>query len=316
VKIIVVGAGLAGLACARELRRAGHDVTLLDKSRGAGGRMSSRRVDTGSGDVTFDHGAQYFTVRDPLFAAEVQQWAEQGLAARWPVAGPDAFVGVPAMNAPLKALAAQLDVRLNTRVSVISRDGDPWSVSTKDGLVLEAEAVIIALPAEQAAELLHSVVSDMAALARSVVSEPCWTVMAVFPGPLAAIEVCLSGKDPDVLGWAARNSAKPERGGPEAWVIQGTADWSKRHLEQPGAWVESRLLAALAERLEIVLPAPLWQTAHRWRYARSGVHDAGSLWDPASGLGVCGDWLVAPRVEGAWLSGTQLADRIGRALPS
>lgn len=316
MKTIVVGAGLAGLACARGLRAAGHDVTLLDKSRGAGGRMSSRRINTGSGEVTFDHGAQYFTVRDPLFAAEVQRWTDNGLAAPWPAAGPDAFVGVPAMNTPLKAMAAQLDVRWNKRVSVLSRDRDQWTVSTEDGLLFDAEAVVIALPAEQAAELLLSVASDAATLARSAVSEPCWTVMAIFPEPLAAIIDCLTGKDPDVLGWAARNSGKPQRGGPEAWVIQGAADWSKRNLEQPGPWVEGRLLAALAERLEIVLPAALWQTSHRWRYARSGVYAAGSLWDPARRLGVCGDWLVAPRVEGAWLSGTQLADRIGGSTPS
>ena len=61
--VAVVGAGMAGVVCARTLVQAGHRVTLLEKSRGLGGRMSTRHTEFGG----FDHGSQYFTVRDARF---------------------------------------------------------------------------------------------------------------------------------------------------------------------------------------------------------------------------------------------------------
>ena len=78
------------------LQAGGMAVTLLDKGRGPGGRMSTRRVTTALGEASFDHGAQYFTVRDPDFARCVEQWRAKGVAARWPAAGDDAWVGTPA----------------------------------------------------------------------------------------------------------------------------------------------------------------------------------------------------------------------------
>src|SRR3990167_5715659 len=78
-EIAIIGAGIAGLACARRLQLAGVSVTLIDKSRGPGGRMSTRRGE----QWQCDHGAQYFTARQPLFRAEVQRWLKAGVAARW-----------------------------------------------------------------------------------------------------------------------------------------------------------------------------------------------------------------------------------------
>ena len=88
----MIGAGMAGMACGQALRDGGHAVTLIDKGRGAGGRMATRRLATHLGDVTFDHGAQYFTARDADFRDQVDRWAEAGHVSRWPVVGEDAWV--------------------------------------------------------------------------------------------------------------------------------------------------------------------------------------------------------------------------------
>jgi oxygen-dependent protoporphyrinogen oxidase len=53
--IVVVGGGVAGLACAWRLRRAGHDVEVLEREAEAGGRMRSER----RGDFVLDRGAQF-----------------------------------------------------------------------------------------------------------------------------------------------------------------------------------------------------------------------------------------------------------------
>ena len=110
MRIGVIGAGIAGLSCAELLQSAGHAVRVFDKGRGAGGRMATRRVASPAGDVAFDHGAQYFTTRDPRFAAAVTRWQQSGAVARWPIAGDDAWVGTPGMSAVVQALARPLSV--------------------------------------------------------------------------------------------------------------------------------------------------------------------------------------------------------------
>jgi renalase len=310
MKIAIVGAGMAGLSCAEALRAAGLEVTLFDKGRAPGGRMSTRRMPTPAGEAGFDHGAQYFTARDPAFRALVEQWHAIGLAAPWPAAGADAWVGIPTMNAPAKHLAAALDVRCQVQVASLEREGSSWHVG---GGVFDG--VLVAVPAEQAGPLLQQWSPHFAALAVQTLSAPCWTVMAAFAESLPITADVL--REDGIIGWAARNSAKPGRSGPESWVIQAGPDWSRANLEQDPAAIVAPLLHAFAERAGIPLPDPSAAAAHRWRYARSGTAGEGSLWDTGLRLGVCGDWLLAPRVEAAWLSGRQLATAvIGSAAPS
>ncbi len=302
--IAIIGAGMAGLACAEALTSRGHSVRLFDKGRGPGGRMSTRRVMTEAGEATFDHGAQYFTARDPAFAAIVAGWEAQSVARRWPAAGDDAWVGTPGMNAPIKAMAAEHIIAWGARVDAIHRDDSGWMLVTETASLGPFEAVMLAIPAEQVPALIADHAPDFAALASATPAAPCWTVMLAFEARLPATADII--RDAGPIGWAARNSAKPGRTGPESWVVQGSPDWSTTHLEDAGDAVIAALTAALEEALGQPLPTPLSATAHRWRYARSGKAGTPALWNPALKLGVCGDWLLGPRVECAWLSGTAL----------
>ena len=301
--VAIVGAGMAGLACAEALLAAGQAVVLFDKGRAPGGRMSTRRVATVAGEASFDHGAQYFTARDPAFRGRVERWRESGVAAPWPAAGADAWVGMPGMNAPVKDMAAPAEIGWSAQIDSLSRDGDRWRLMDR-----AFDAVVVAVPAEQAAPLLRPWEAGFAARATDTPSAPCWTVMAAFAErlPIAADVLREAG----IIGWAARNSAKPGRSGPESWVVQAGPDWSRAHLEQVPEAVVAPLLEALAGQARAVLPEPLTATAHRWRYARSGTAGDGHLWHPGLRLGVCGDWLIGPRVEAAWLSGTGLAQTL------
>jgi predicted NAD/FAD-dependent oxidoreductase len=120
----------------------------------------------------------------------------------------------------------------------------------------------------------------------------------------------LRGDHNAVLGWAARNTAKPGRTGPESWVLQAGSQWSAEMLEAPNQQIESALIEAFRARLGMDLPEVVETTSHRWRFARPGTHGSGPLWDGERGLGVCGDWLSAPTVEGAWVSGYELGNEI------
>lgn len=114
------------------------------------------------------------------------------------------------------------------------------------------------------------------------------------------------------LRWIARNSSKPARVGEETWLLHAHADWSETHIEDTADSVAAVLLAAFAE---LGAPPPQAWTAHRWRYADTEpALELGCLWDADAGLGLCGDWLNGGKVQGAWLSGKTLGQRIVHSL--
>lgn len=306
MKVAIVGAGIAGLSCAVRLQEGGHGVTLFDKGRGAGGRMATRRVETPHGDLSFDYGAQYLTARDTGFLNAVRAWEAIGVVARWPVAGPDAWVGTPGMNAIIRQLAAQTVVHWNHRVASIRRTAAGWHVDPSGAEAYDA--IVVAVPAEQAAPLLALHDPAMASEALACRSTPCWTAMLGFAAPLKIADDIV--RDAGIIGWAARNSAKPGRSAAEAWVVQATPGWSNANLEDAVEDVVDALIAALATQVAGAMPEPLVRIGHRWRYARATATDLGSLWNEEELLGVAGDWLLAPRIESAWLSGRQLADQM------
>ena len=144
MRVAIVGAGIAGLACAAALRAAGHEPVLFDKARGAGGRMSTRRIDTAQGTIAVDHGATHFTVRSAGFSALVGQWEAAGLAARWPAAGRDAWIGVPTMNAPLKAYGAAHAIHWSTPVTALTRSPAGWTVHSETRRFAPFDAAVVA----------------------------------------------------------------------------------------------------------------------------------------------------------------------------
>jgi predicted NAD/FAD-dependent oxidoreductase len=300
----IVGAGMAGLACAAELVEAGWRVALFDKGRHPGGRMSSKTVRAEGLDFAFDYGAQYMTVRDPGFVEQVRAWEGDGVTAPWPVMGEDSWVGVPGMSAILAHMAEPLAPRWSTHIRALTRDDDGWHLDHDGGREGPFDAVVLALPAEQVLALAGQHAPELAALAMASSSAPCWTVLLGFDTGLPAPDR-LDAAGP--IDFAARNGAKPGRHGGEAWTIHATADWSRRHLESDAAGVTALLLRALEERVG-TLPTPVHAAAHRWRYARSARAGIGAYHAPAIGLAACGDWLLAPRVESAWLSGRQAAE--------
>ncbi len=305
----IIGAGMAGLSCAEQLVSAGHRVSLYDKARGPGGRMSTRRIETESGETSFDHGAQYFTARDPDFCARVEDWSERAIVAPWRLAGEDAWVGTPGMNSVIRDMVSRQDVHFGWQVTGIRRDDEKWWIARAGEAVGPFDGVILAIPPEQALPLLS--LHDFA-MAREVMasrSQPCWTGMFAFRDRLPTDRSII--RDAGALAWAARNNEKPGRSGPESWVVQADPAWSTTHLEADPVDIANRMLAALSSALDMDLPDPFLRAAHRWRFARATGLGKDSLWNPAIRIGACGDWLLGPRVEYAWLSGVSLARRIG-----
>jgi hypothetical protein len=308
MQVAIIGAGIAGLACADQLRSAGHMPLLFDKARGAGGRMSTRRVATERGDIAFDHGATHFTARSPAFRSLVEGWHEQGLVAPWPIAGLHAWVGMPSMNTPLKAMASAHEICWSAAVTAIIRDSQQWWVHVDAKKFGPFDAVVLAIPAEQAAPLLSLHDFEMARAAMAVRSYPSWSAMYLFEDPINAVPDFIRGSGP--IAFAVRNSAKPGRPPGEAWVVQANWDWSEKHLACLPREICNLLLGALGEAIKETMPEPVHADAHRWRYGQPSGRDPRVLWNAQIRLGACGDWIDHGFVELAWKSGSDL----GRAM--
>jgi photolyase PhrII len=318
-RAVVVGAGIAGLACARALLDAGVEVTVLDKGRGVGGRTSTRRGASG----TFDHGAPDFAAHDHRLAPWLEAWQAEGVLRPTP----RGFTGAPGMSALARHLATDLQVEVGVTVSRLRRDASGWWAEAGGGRPWHGEVLLLAIPAPQGAALLRTaglVATDaMAAQLDAVVMTPCWSAMLVLDGPLSARgeavladhgSTLLEGGDPR-LARVVRERDKPGRPPAEHWTVQASAAWSAAHLEDAPTDVAAHLAETLAQALRGALgpgsPGVAEATAHRWRYARvaQGV-EATCLMDRDVGVGAAGDWGARPDVEGAWLSGVALAGRV------
>ncbi|MEN9797403.1 MAG: Deoxyribodipyrimidine photo-lyase [Pseudomonadota bacterium] len=315
-RVGVVGAGVAGLAAARALADAGHDVTVFDKGRGAGGRLSTRRADVG----TFDHGAPSFTAEDPRFRMYVDSWCAQGVVAEWTPrsTGPATrYVAVPGMNALVAHLGVDLSVRYGVEVKRLERGDSAWRLF--DGAGQEVGTftqLVLAAPAPQSVTLLRPVAPGLADEAARVAYAPCIAALVAFEAPLELGLDLVHGDGSGPLGQAVREGSKPGRPAGERWVLHASPEWSSAHVEEPPESSARTLLEDFLRRVQREGAAVAHFAGHRWRYSQaSHLHPAPCLFDAQLQLGVCGDGFGVPGVEGAFLSGHALAGRL-LALPA
>ena len=336
----VVGAGIAGVACARTLMQAGHRVTVFEREAAAGGRMASEQTPFGR----FDSGAQYFTVRDARFARALEvapqvckPWsanlvrvldphgrvAEAALPAR-----ESHWVAQPGMDALVAAWAAPLGDSLVTRTRVTHIENDTldagrWQLRTAGAddsqhVYSGFDAVLLAVPPGRARALLGDgkLSAMLSEKIEAVRIAPCWTLMIAFP---QANQPTLSHLGPQWnaarsthhrVAWLARESSKPGRDRIERWTLQASAAWSQEHLRDDEGRVAAKLLRAFAE-ITGVRAEPSHVQARCWPEAQTQV-PVGSphLWDAKRHLGVAGDWCTGHRVEDAFLSGLTLALKV------
>jgi renalase len=331
---IIVGAGVAGLSCAKRLQQAGVATLTLDKSRGVGGRCATRRVH----GQPIDHGVIFLHGSDPGFLAALEDVENATPLPGWPrqlwgtgaPCQPEAFHDYErrvafgeGLSVFPKHLAVDLDIRLNTRVVSLEPQGDVFELRSEDGVTYRAGTVVVTAPIGQTRELLR-VLPDTSTELRSVVtllnmvsSEPCLTLLAGYAldAPAPAWEVSYP-EDSATFLLMSHDSTKRAQKTFHTLVYQCRPLWSRQRLENdPSDW-SRQVLDEAARLLGSWAREPEWSQSHRWRFAR--VETASALtspifleFDEGRRLGLAGEaFASAGGVEAAWLSGRRLAGRI------
>lgn len=323
-KIAVIGAGIAGLTFARSLHGLA-EVTIFEKSRGVGGRMATRRA----GEITFDHGAQYFTVRDPSFHAMLEPALELGFVETWSgTIGSSSmgsasiidesdrsprFVGVPSMTALPKWMSHGLDIRLNARIDAVEGGPSNWILATGYERAGPFDWVVAACPAPQAMALMPANYSGFRPAA-SAKMNACFTLMLTHQSR-ALQRHCAVRYDDEVIAWVADCTSRPQRSPLPTLVVHSQNHWADRNVDDDLEIVRTAMLDSLAKLLPGLPDEVLSADIHRWKFANvQTASESDVLLDFENGLAACGDWTIGNRVEAAFLSAVRLSKAIGERL--
>ena len=312
-RIAIIGAGVSGLSAAQKFNELGYHIVVFDKARGPGGRLCTRRSDSGG----FDHGAPYFKAD----ATRIQPWIDQGIIAPWngrfgrvestdtihKVPANDRWVGIPKMSTIGRWMAQRLDAHMTIRIDTLEGKPGHWTlVDTKNQRYGPFDFVLLTCPGPQAAAILPQD-SHLYTVAKQLSYSVCWATMLDYDSdlemPWDALEF---EKGP--IAQALRSKSKPGRSSLERWVLHAQADWSDTHREYAPEWVGCmmentfRPVARLAaSRINV----------HRWLYARSHpTQTQKAVIDHDWALGLCGDGLSGGGVLEAIESGEYLAQLV------
>lgn len=321
--VLILGAGISGLAAARTLTAAGVSCSLVDKSRGVGGRCATRRFH----GTRFDHGAQFFTARDDAFKREIEaslarphvrEWYRGNFATneagRADQLAPVRYCGTEGINGLAKALADDLTVERQVQIAGLVRSREGWCAYTEHGACWEARAVIATLPLPQLLDILEDPVrSDLLGHVpelETVVYDPCFAVMLALRGPSRLPAPGGLRVDGPVIDWIADNTMKHGLDGPGALTIHTSRAFTREFFDAAPEQVVQMVQQAAVPWLNAEVDD--WQV-HRWRYARpANPLEVGALrLGPGNPLVLAGDYLNgAPRVEAAFLSGVAAANQL------
>jgi predicted NAD/FAD-dependent oxidoreductase len=323
--VVVVGAGMAGLTAANTLRDTGHSVFVLDKGRGVGGRMATRRI----GNAVFDHGAQFISVRDTRFRAMMNAWLESGVAREWcrGFAGVDLTVetdghpryrGAEGMTAIPKHLARDLPVRTEERVSAVVPTESGWRIEIEGGEEVRSSALVLTPPVPQSLTLLEAggfhLRGKDAGVLHGIQYDPCLAVLAVLDAPSGLPEPGGVQVDEEPVTWVADNRLKGISPEAHAVTVHAGPEFSRSRWESDQECIAGELLEfagrwvkGTARDVQVM----------KWRSSKPVRTTAEPCFvvSNCDALVFAGDAFAGPRIEGAALSGLAAAKEVAARVP-
>jgi hypothetical protein len=317
--IAIIGAGISGLRAAGELGESGLKATVLEKSRGLGGRAATRRWN----ELPVDHGAQFFTARTPEFREQVAQWISQGVCHEWTrgfhrhsggkLHAPDddghpRYVCREGMSNLGRAMTAagKIDIERQTKIVSVRAEQGVWSLIGEDGRTFEARDLVVTCPPPQGVELLAEAAPETADFLRSFQMEPCLAVAAAFPRRELAWHGIQS--DDATVYWIGHDTSKrPDlHNGKTVVVIHASPSFSRENYGTSEEDIVRKMLSQASEMAGTDLSSPEDCFLQRWRYAQPiaalNADQAPMFAEPAP-LVLAGECFAGGKIEGAWLSG-------------
>jgi renalase len=303
--VAIVGAGLAGLVCAQRLRQHGYSVVVVEKSRGLGGRLATRRLP----ESWADHGVRGLEMQGDLTRSLIQILGQRGVLRAWQ----EKYVSPVGITAVAKFLATDLDILRGKRVEAIAHTDQSWSLALDSGESVVAKAIVVAIPAPQALLLLEPLGLPFLAALRSVMFAPCITAIATFRSP-ATNSPWTMYPDEAAIDWISLENTKAIDASHPVLVVQSSAEFAANYLEAEDLQsVGQQLLDRAAPFLPPLGDRDLLQV-HRWRYAFA-QRSLPEFCLQAGSLVCAGDWCGGNRVEDAlrsgWAAAAAIDDSIG-----
>ncbi len=308
---LIIGAGMTGLAAARELTARGWKVTILDKGRGVGGRMATRRIQ----DTRADHGAQYFSVRTPEFRQLINELEVEGVTQAWDLEeagiGHPRYFGTEGMSAIPKYLAKGLNIIFKERATLIQSEGTGCRVTTEVGSSYSADALILTIPAPQAATLLEDskiALNEAGEHAfAAIVYQPCLATLVLLKEPSRIPAPGLVKFEEGDFTTVTDNQQKGIAPEQPTVTIHASPEFSMANLEGDLQEAGQKLLDQLTDW---ILPESIVEyQVHRWRYSLAELRspEPFAALDASFPLLMGGDGFGMGNVEGAFQSGLQMA---------
>jgi predicted NAD/FAD-dependent oxidoreductase len=336
MRIGIVGAGIAGLTAGRLLAKHGHEVIVLEKSRGFGGRLATRYAGQ-ENEAIIDHGTGYLTSKSETFKSFIEELKGKDLLKEWdenvslfnedgfyethPSKEAETMYFAPkGMNTIGRYLSRTIDVRLNQQVSGITVVSTgtlkkrPWVINFLDTSVLELDALILATPAIQALGLMHTAQDEtpirfMNSLIAKVEYESTIAIMAGFGKrdmPNWKGVVCQN----ETLKWVSNENTKRELS-EQILVAHSTHEYAKLNRTTDASIVVKDVLKEVSKFAGAWAQNPEWSQKHFWlfnRCVKSLEMDYLESSDTNAPLALIGDYFNGTNVESSYLSGLALAE--------
>lgn len=322
--ILIVGAGISGLLAAKLIKNAGLPVTILEKSRGVGGRMATRRFKDGK----FDHGAQFFTVRDPIFQQWVDQWIEEKIVQEWthqiPTNGKSdrrpghpRYIGTDGMTTITKHLAKDLNIHLNSRVVSITNKGQFWTIETENDKRYTATHLMLTSPVPQSLTLLAAgstpLPNDIYDQLQKVQYHPCIAALLLLDGPSGLPEPGGMKLENQPIQWIADNHQKGISPLRSALTVHASPKFSQEYFDLS----KEQLAKIMIDTINPWLSGKILDfQIHKWRFSQP-IQPTDQLFVKINQnpyLYFAGDAFGGARIEGAALSGIAAGTDVAKML--
>jgi predicted NAD/FAD-dependent oxidoreductase len=330
----IIGAGISGLTAGKILAEAGHDVTVLEKSRGFGGRMATRYAGK-SNQTKLDHGLSWFTPESAEFKAFTAELLDKKLLKVWGQNflffdgdhlldsnpnndNPVKYTAADGMNTIGRYLSRWVDVKTEAKAGGLTYIGNhrrkkrPWMINMSSSQTFEADAVILATPAPQAYGIINTTIDEVDTL--KIIRE----IDEIDYDKVTTLMLGFGKREiPEWEGIVCKNSPiqfisneSTKRNSQEcSLVVQATPAFSSANREQDEEKVIGKLTSALAEITGGWVTAPEWSQLHYWKYStpRSFLEAPYmEIHEKEAPLAVIGDYFNGKGVDAAYRSGLAL----------